>query len=303
MLAGLEAPDAGHVRLGDAAIAALPPEGRHLGYVPQDYGLLPHLAVNRQIAFGRNVDPAVAAFWQARLGLGELRDRLPAQLSGGQRQRVALARAVARAQRLLLLDEPFSALDAPVRDRLRRQLRALQREVPVTTVLVTHDPVEAALLGDELLVLAEGRVLQAGPVTAVFRQPASPTVAGLLGIPNVHAGRSLGNGLLEVGPLRLRVPDPAPAAGHRLVWAIRPGDIILRRDWPFAGVVQDVVELGGVCEAVLRLPGPLELTVHTRSGDLQAGAPCRVDLPPTALLLWPDGEAAATTETVGGGGT
>jgi len=287
LLAGLEAPEAGGIWLGGEAIGHLPPERRGVGYMPQDYGLLPHLSVARQIAFGVGVAPEAAARWQARLGLQGLEGRLPAQLSGGQRQRVALARALARQPRLLLLDEPFSALDAPVRERLRRELRALQQEVAVTTVVVTHDPAEAALLGEQVAVLSGGRLLQAGPTAAVFRRPASAEVARLLGIANVHTGSALGPGLIAAGGLRLPVAGGQLQPGQDVVWCIRPEDVVLGPGGAWAGLVEDALETGGGAEAVVRLGEGLRLTVRLRDEPPRVGEPCRVDLPPDALCVWP----------------
>src|SRR5699024_2324502 len=127
------------------------------------------------------------------------------ELSGGQRQRVAIAQALARSPRLLLLDEPFSSLDAVVRDDLRMQLRRLQHEANLSTVLVTHDPEEAALLADEILVISDGRLMQAGKTADVYRRPASPEVAQLLGIPNLVPGRMQQAGMLRAGTVDLPV--------------------------------------------------------------------------------------------------
>ena len=158
----------------------LPPELRGIAYVPQNYGLFPHLIIAEHLRFPIGAVPDLAQHWLERLGLSDLKDRLPAALSLGQQQRVALARALVRPAGLILLDEPLSALDAPLRARVRRELRDLQREIAATTIIVTHDPEEAAILADELLVLEDGRVLQAGPVQAVFSRPASEVVARLL---------------------------------------------------------------------------------------------------------------------------
>jgi molybdate transport system permease protein len=129
-----------------------------------------------------DADVGLGSWWLKTLGLDGLEDRLPHQLSGGQRQRVSLAQAFSRSPRLVLLDEPFSALDAPVREELRRELRRLQRDAGLSTVLVTHDPQEAAFLADEIVVIADGQILQSGPSREVYHRPASPTVARLLGI-------------------------------------------------------------------------------------------------------------------------
>ncbi len=205
LLAGLDSPDRGWVRDADGDLHTLPPEARGFGYVPQDYGLFPHLPVWEQATFAVGADPTAAAYWVRRLGLQGLEDRLPANLSGGQRQRVALARALTAQPRVLLLDEPFSALDAPVRVRLRRELRALQRETGLVTVLVTHDPAEAAVLSDDLIVLDGGLILQSGATQEVFDRPASLEVARLLGLDNVFAGRIGQGGVVELGDLRLPV--------------------------------------------------------------------------------------------------
>ena len=169
----------------------------------------------QQVLFAAGADPALAAWWLRTLRLDGLEGRLPGELSGGQRQRVALARALAFQPRLVLLDEPFSALDAPVREELRRELRRLQRDAGLSTVIVTHDAEEAALLADEIIVIGEGGLLQAGPRAEVFSRPASPQVARLLGIPNLIHGTVAEPGVIAVG---------TPAGGGRCGPADRGGD-------------------------------------------------------------------------------
>ena len=154
-LAGFLGPDAGQVRYAGQPVSGIAVEDRRIGYVPQSLALFPGRTVWQQVLFATGADPELAVWWLRKLRLDGLEDRFPEQLSGGQRQRVALARALSHAPRLVLLDEPFSALDAPVRDELRRELRRLQRETGLSTVLVTHDPEEAALLADEILVVAD----------------------------------------------------------------------------------------------------------------------------------------------------
>ena len=155
-LAGLLQPDAAAISYGGVDVTDVPAQNRHVGYVPQGLGLIPGKTVWQQVMFGAQADASRAAWWLDKLHLDELTERYPEQLSGGQRQRVSLARALAPDPRLVLLDEPFSALDAPVRQELRRELRMLQREAGLSTVLVTHDPEEAAFLADEILVAQPG---------------------------------------------------------------------------------------------------------------------------------------------------
>ncbi|MGH2903199.1 MAG: ATP-binding cassette domain-containing protein, partial [Solirubrobacteraceae bacterium] len=219
LLAGLIEPQAGgHMRSGGRALEGLPAERREIGYVPQQPALLPRRTVWRQVTFGAHARPGLAAWWLERLGLQGLEDRYPEELSGGQQRRVALARALAGEPRRLLLDEPFTGLDAPVRDRLRRDLRRLQRETGLSTVIVTHDPEEAALLADEIIVLGDGRLLQAGNRERVFRAPASPRVAALLGIANTHRGSVLRPGVLSSGEVEIRAPTGELPEGTEVVW-------------------------------------------------------------------------------------
>jgi ABC-type sulfate/molybdate transport systems ATPase subunit/ABC-type sulfate transport system permease component len=287
-LAGLRGTQAARVRLGDAELGELPAEERRVGWVPQELALLPHLDVGRQVTFGTRADPGLASSWLERLGLSELRDRLPHELSGGQRQRVALARALATRPSLLLLDEPFSSLDAPVRDRLRRELRQLQRELPVTTVLVTHDPQEAALLADEVMVLSEGRAIQTGRRDEVFGRPASPQVAQLLGIENLREGRIRGSGRLDARGTVLEVDDPGLPDGSEVVWCVRPQHVVLSGGGAYGATVRDVVDLGAWRELTVELAGGLELTVQTMDGlALRAGESCRVAIAAEHVTLWP----------------
>jgi molybdate transport system permease protein len=236
IIAGLERNDAGSVRLGDIDLGALPPERRQIGYMPQDYGLFPHMTVAQQLAFPVGADAASARYWLAHLGVDTLTARRPRQLSFGQRQRVALARALTRQSPLLLFDEPFAALDTPRRRRLQQSLRALQREIDAVTVIVTHDPDEAALLADELLVIEHGRVLQAGPVDEVFSRPASLRVAELLGLHNVGTGTVCANGEIETANgLRLPCADAALAPGARVLWRVAPRALRATPDGAWTG--------------------------------------------------------------------
>ena len=191
-VAGLDRPDRGTVRCGERIWSDpstfLPPQARRVGYLFQDYALFPHLTVAQNVGYGlRDAArrPEVVRSLLTRFGLAALADRRPAQLSGGQAQRVALARALAPEPAVLLLDEPLSALDQQTRSEMRRELRALLTQVEVPTLIVTHDRAEAAALGDRLVLLAQGRVLQQGAAVDLFRQPVSAEAARILGVENV----------------------------------------------------------------------------------------------------------------------
>ncbi|HWD08254.1 MAG TPA: ATP-binding cassette domain-containing protein [Actinomycetota bacterium] len=286
-IAGLMGSGTGPVRFGGEPVGETRVEERGIGYVPQSLGLFPHLTVWQQLCFAPDVDPAVAAWWLHTLGLDGLQDRLPSELSGGQRQRVSFARAVSRNPRVLLLDEPFSALDAPVRDQLRRELRRVQRLAGLSSILVTHDPEEAALLADEVIVMDEGRVLQAGSLPEVYARPASPEVARLLGIQNLRHGRASDPGHIEAAGMRIAVLPHDLAPGSPVLWCIRPEGIRLAQDGKYPAEVVDVVEMGAVADLVINLDGGPELRV--RGGELTGvspGAAVYADLPVEAISVW-----------------
>jgi molybdate transport system permease protein len=296
LLAGTIHADEEEIALGSERLDGVPAERRGVGYVPQDYALFPHLDVWRQLTFAPDADRALARYWLARLGLDGLEHRLPRELSGGQRQRVALARALSRAPRLLLLDEPLAALDAPVRTDLRRHLRALQHELAATTIVVTHDPEEAAMLADELLVLDDGRIVQAGPTRDVLDRPASPHVARLLGMPNIHTGRAAERGLIETDGIRIPISGPPLDPGRPLTWSVRPDAIRVVPDGPLEATVLDVVELPSLREAVLQLSPDLTLVLRDPNTDLEAGTRCSILIPPDAVRTWASGAAEAAPE-------
>jgi len=198
-LAGLIRPDAGRIVVDDRVLfdsatgVDLPPQHRRVGYVFQGYALFPHLTVGQNVAFGLRDRPraerlARAAEVMERLGLGGLEHRRPGELSGGQRQRVALGRALAIDPALLLLDEPLSALDAPLRRSLRDELRTILRGWGTAAVLVTHDFTEAYQLADRIVIYQGGRVIQSAPRAELLWQPASEAVARIMGLRNVLHG-------------------------------------------------------------------------------------------------------------------
>ena len=195
--------------------------------MPQNYGLFPHLPVARQVRFAVGSDPALAQHWLDRLGLAGLEHRLPDALSLGQRQRVALARAFSRPADLLLLDEPFSALDAPLRARLRREFRTLQADVDATTILVTHDPEEAFLLADELLILDAGRVLQAGPGRSGVRAPRERGRRQAAGCRQHRRGAGPRLRTTSISATAFGSPSLGPALQNdaNVGWSVRPESI------------------------------------------------------------------------------
>jgi molybdate transport system permease protein len=286
--------------LGSTDLSPLPPEARHIAYVPQSYGLFPHLSAWRQLAFARDHDAEAARLWFAHLGLSGLEERKPSQLSLGQQQRVAIARALSRRSGLLLLDEPFSALDAPLRAELRAALRQLQEETEASTILVTHDPEEAFLLADDILVLDRGRLLQAGPVNAVFARPRNAAVARLLGAHITARGRAIAADRMEIGQgVTIAVAGPPLRPGQTLGWSIAPEQLrlldsggtrgeILRVDPPMAGRQILSVRIGDAVLPLIQAPDP----------GARPGAAC-ITLAATALQIWEE-EAATGRGALGG---
>lgn len=291
VVAGLLQPSAGTLRLDGTDARGLAPESRSVGLVYQHAFLFPHLSVRENVAYGA-ADAATLEEAAERMGVTPLFTREVRGLSGGERQLVALARALARRPRLLLLDEPFSALDPRRRAVIRREVRALHRAWGLTTLQVTHDFAEAGMLGDQAILLDGGRVLQSGTPAEVFRRPASPYVAEFLGAENVLGGvaRDLGEAApdwidgapgefahghrafaFETDGLTLyAVGDFAPGAGHAV---IRAEEITIAREQRhdsarnrFAGRVTEVASLGALTRVTVDVRGtPLIAALTTRS--------------------------------------
>jgi ABC-type sugar transport system ATPase subunit len=240
---GIRAPIRGRVRLGEQDVTGLPTEQRGLGYVPQGLGLFPHLTVAENLAYSARARRLATSEYRTLLGrlvevtgVGPLLDRRPPTLSGGERQRVALVRALASRPRLVLLDEPFTALNESLRRDLWWLVRALRRDEGLTVLLVTHDLTEAFFLAERIGVLIDGRLEQCGPRETVYRRPATLAVARFLGIKNLIPGvtRSMQGQWMRVDcPLLGRVvavpsEGASPAPGTRVVLGIRPEEIALR---------------------------------------------------------------------------
>lgn len=266
-IAGLLRPEHAEVRLHDNAWSDparghhLPTRLRSIGLVPQHYGLFPHLRALDNVAMSLQHLPRAVRREQALhclrlVNIAELAGRYPRELSGGQRQRLALARAIAREPDVLLLDEPFSAVDRTTRRRLYVELKRLHQRLGATTVLVTHDLDEAAQLATHLCLVDNGRLLQSGPVREVLARPASEAAARLLDIPNIFDGRLERTGgktaLLHWGPYRIDVAATATTGGPTR-WAVHPGNVLMIRPdkpWgehlenPVPTRVADLVELG-----------------------------------------------------------
>jgi molybdate/tungstate transport system ATP-binding protein len=236
IIAGLIRPDGGRVLWDGVDITSIPPERRGFAVVYQDYALFPHLSVARNIAYGaraRGCDAGEISGRTARLadmlGITELLPRRPDTLSGGEQQRVAMARALAAEPKLLLLDEPLSALDTNTRIRLRRELKRINTELGTTILHVTHEPEEAMALADRIGVMLDYRLRQIAPPEELFRRPTDADVARFLGIRNVLAVSSVRDDICEVADQHIRASSADQSTGH--IW-IMPEELLLS-DQPF----------------------------------------------------------------------
>jgi iron(III) transport system ATP-binding protein len=235
LVGGFERPDAGSIAVGGRELAGpdtfVPPESRRIGIVFQDYALFPHLSVEANVAFGlsrreREARERITRTTLELVGLQHKAGSHPHELSGGERQRVALARALAPAPELILLDEPFSSLDATLRAGLRREVELILRDAGATALLVTHDQEEALSVADRVAVMREGRIVQVGAPQEVYLRPANRWAAGFVGEVNVLAGVAHGSGV----ETELGVFDVGGEASGSVHVAVRPEQLLLRAD-------------------------------------------------------------------------
>jgi putative spermidine/putrescine transport system ATP-binding protein len=265
LIAGFETPTTGRILLHGEDVTELPPYERDVNTVFQDYALFPHLSVAGNVAYGLMVKKVAKAKRNRRVaealrlvrldGFGE---RRPSQLSGGQRQRVALARALVNRPSVLLLDEPLGALDRKLREEMQRELKAIQHEVGITFVFVTHDQDEALTMSDRIAVFSQGRVEQVATPAELYERPRSTFVAGFVGTSNLIAGEAARtitgrHGTFTVRPEKIRLLEPDEQAGAGLSTA--------------TGVVSDVAYLGSQTRFVVRLDVGGELVVTRQNLD------------------------------------
>jgi iron(III) transport system ATP-binding protein len=306
MLAGLERPDAGEVRVSDRLLSSaerrifLPPEKRGMGMVFQSYAVWPHMSVFENVAFPLHARGVSAAERRRRamaaletVGLAGFADRPAPQLSGGQQQRVALARAIVSDPAVLLLDEPFSNLDARLRDEMRLELRGLQRRLGVTSVFVTHDQTEAMMLSDRVLVINAGRVEQEGTPREVYESPCSQFVMDFLGqvshLPAVVCRVFDG----AVAAVRVQdapevvLPAVGVSEGEPVVLAFRSADVQLsdpdHSTWN--GTVASVVYVGGREEYLISI-GSGSVRAEQGAARLTVGARVGVSVPSASIRVW-----------------
>ncbi|MBL8584635.1 MAG: ABC transporter ATP-binding protein [Rhizobiaceae bacterium] len=235
MIAGFDYPDSGSIVIDGDSVERVPVDKRRIGMVFQNYALFPNMSVADNVAFGLSVrgeaKATIAVEVQRALDLvqlGKLGERRPHQLSGGQRQRVALARAIVTRPRVLLLDEPLSALDKALRVDMQVELKRIQREIGITTIFVTHDQEEALTMSDRIGILRDGRLVQEGSPEEIYDSPASEFAATFLGDANILPGTAEGNGLrLADGTLVAARSTVLPAQGRAASCAVRPERIAI----------------------------------------------------------------------------
>lgn len=288
MIAGLTIPDGGSIHFGNREVTDLPPYLRNAGLVFQGYALFPHMTVAENIAFGlemrkvdkRDIEPRVTEALRL-VRMDHLADRLPRQMSGGQQQRVALARAIVYRPDALLLDEPLSALDAKLRHEVRTELRALQKDLGLTTVFVTHDQDEAISVADRIVVMSNGRIEQIGTPDGIYERPANRFVAEFIGTSNFLAGSMDGKDRFMLASGEVIGFGHVGAGSEKSTISIRPEQIRLRAPSakPMAGVsgneigatVESIIYRGNMTEIVVGA-GAQRLTVHQQNG-FGRGAP------------------------------
>jgi len=282
MIAGFETPTRGTIRIGDKDVTDLPPNKRNIGMVFQSYALFPNLTVAGNIGFGLRIAGKPAAEIKKRVDemldmvqLPQMRDRYPAQLSGGQQQRISLARALAPNPRILLLDEPLSALDARVRASLREEIRALQLELKITTIFVTHDQEEALSMSDRVVVMRDGEVEQIGAPKDIYNRPRTRFVASFVGTLNLLKAKVVdpSRGAVEIEGFSAITKSPLDGAkpGDIRPMALRPESLRVTEaqggDNVLTGIVEDAAFHGAVVRVKLRLRETLLLVDIFNAGD------------------------------------
>jgi spermidine/putrescine transport system ATP-binding protein len=308
-IAGFEAPSAGSLRIDGADMAGVPPNRRPTNMVFQSYAIFPHLSVAENVAFGlrrsglsrgdrdAKVDEALGM-----VGLAGFGGRASHALSGGQRQRVALARALVLRPKVLLLDEPLSALDRKLREQMQLELRRLQRSVGITFVLVTHDQEEALILSDRVAVMLDGRIAQLAAPQVLYSRPATREVAEFIGVMSFLPAKATGQGAVEVAGLgRAEIaPDQAPEGigSGALDAGMRPETLHLLLDGaePAGRVAEGRIEerayYGDMTYYEVALPGaprPVTVSMKNLMGRrvLERGEPARLAWDPRALVVFP----------------
>ncbi len=285
LISGFDTPTSGRIFLDGKDVTFDPPYRRDVNQVFQNYALFPHLTIRENIAFGlrmKKVPPAVIKERVDRVvamtSLEPFVDRKPAQLSGGQRQRVALARAIVCEPKVLLLDEPLSALDAKLRTQMRIELKQLQKKLGITFIFVTHDQEEALTMSDRVAVIHDGRVEQIGTVNEIYYKPATRFVATFIGESNIVEAEVVGSsqGLLQCrleGGLELQVRSEKNPPDPKILLSLRPEKIRLHRSNPggvnsFPGVVQQEIFKGAVDDLTITVEGGLQLgALLTNDGE------------------------------------
>ncbi|MBZ0332705.1 putative 2-aminoethylphosphonate ABC transporter ATP-binding protein [Marinobacter sp. AL4B] len=298
IIAGLEQQSTGSLHQGEVDISLKPPHARDFGIVFQSYALFPNMTVEDNVAYGlRSVGTSKPQIQYrvsellATVGLPEQAKKYPTQLSGGQQQRVALARALAPSPGLLLLDEPLSALDAKVRNHLRAEIRQLQRQLGVTTILVTHDQEEALAMADRVVVMNNGVIEQVGTPVDIYQQPASAFVAEFVGAMNFMDSSAVSDRSVQVGSRVLNLKHPLKGGQGPVRLAIRPEDVHLQpltgNGWQAQVVSVDYLGAFIRIEIILRECGlRLVVDVSPRSArqlGLAQGAWVNVTLPSDSL--------------------
>jgi len=302
LLAGLEAPTRGRILLDGCDITPEPAHTRDFGMVFQSLALFPHMSVGENIEYGlriRRIDRRHRREQAEELlelvQLPGLYDRHVSQLSGGQRQRVAIARALAREPRLFLLDEPLSALDAKLREAMQIELRMLQQRLGVTTVLVTHDQVEAMTMSDYIVVMGENRVQQMGTPLDIYRNPANTFVAQFIGASNLLSGAMSEARRVEAQGVSLVVEPPkGVSVGAKVTVSIRPEDIqvvpgALEGENRLRGTVSFVRDTGACVEVHLKVDGSgtgiVSMTTPKDKPDVRQGDVATAELPASACVV------------------
>ncbi|PWR24334.1 ABC transporter ATP-binding protein [Zavarzinia aquatilis] len=296
MIAGLDAPSGGRILIDDADITETPAHQRDFGMVFQSLALFPHLTVGENIAYplrirGKSKEDQRAAAERllSLVRLPGVADRPVSKLSGGQRQRIAIARALALSPRLFLLDEPLSALDAKLREAMQIELKQLQQQLGITTIVVTHDQREAMTMADLVVVMSEGRILQAAPPVEVYRRPANAFVADFIGMTNLLPGTAAGAGRIAVGGGTLDVSDANIPAD--LVLSIRPEDVKIHESGEGAnrlpGTVTFIRDLGASVEVRAEVAGQeiVAVTAPKHRPAVAAGATVSVEFPAEACVV------------------